>query len=277
MDSVGPFSDAISVSEAETGLWKANIAPGWDIMGNTNGGYVLALIANAMRNATQRSDPLSVTGHFLAPAKSGPITVRTGIHKQGRTAATVSATAFSGERPIVSSIGSFGEVVSGGETLVSRGVPPSLPAVEDCFSLSRLPELPDSEPWPPPFMGKVDIWLHPDDAGFATGIPAGEPRMRAWFELPGEEFVDSLALILAADALPPTTFNSGLPLAWTPTLELTVHVRAVPTPGWLRIDSQTYFITDGRLEVDTLIWDSEDHLVAQSRQLQLLPAKVAGK
>jgi hypothetical protein len=29
-------------------------------------------------------------------------------------------------------------------------------------------------------------------------------------------------------------FNARLPVAWTPTVELTAHIRASPAPGWLR-------------------------------------------
>ena len=271
MKTHGAFAEAIKVTKEGEHVWHGSIAPGWDIVGNTNGGYGMALLANAMRQESGRPDPLSMTGHYLAPARPGSLVIRTETLKQGRTASTVAATAFAGERPIVSALASFGNVVSGGQSLVSLAGPPDLPAVEDCFSLFRAPETPDSVPFPPPFMGKVDLRLDPQDAGFAQGKPSGQPQMRSWFRLPGNESIDSLGLLLAADALPPTTFNSGLPLAWTPTLELTVHVRAIPEPGWLRVDAQTRFISDGRLEVDTLIWDDTDHLVAQSRQLQLLP------
>lgn len=99
--------------------------------------------------------------------------------------------------------------------------------------------------------------------------------MRAYWRLLDDEPVDGIALLLAADSLPPTTFNSGLAVAWTPTLELTVHVRARPRPGWLRLDYRTRFISHGRLEIDGLIWDADDQLVAQSRQLALVPQQPA--
>ena len=42
-----------------------------------------------------------------------------------------------------------------------------------------------------------------------------------WFRLPGDEPVNSPALLWAVDAFPPTAFNARLPVAWTPTVELT--------------------------------------------------------
>ena len=95
--------------------------------------------------------------------------------------------------------------------------------------------------------------------------------MRGWFRLPGGEPVDSLALLCAVDAFPPTAFNARLPVAWTPTVELTAHVRASPAPGWLRCRFSTRFVTAGFLEEDGEVWDSAGRLVGQSRQLALVP------
>ena len=70
--------------------------------------------------------------------------------------------------------------------------------------------------------------MHPDDAGFSRGRPSGEMQLRGWFRLPDDQPLDTLALVLATDAYPPTIFNADLPVAWTPTVELTAHVRARP-------------------------------------------------
>jgi hypothetical protein len=124
---------------------------------------------------------------------------------------------------------------------------------------------------PPPFAGRVDIRMHPDDAGFGRGRPSGAMRMRGWFRLPHEEPLDTMALLLATDAYPPTIFNGDLPVGWTPTVELTTHVRARPAPGWLRCAFTTRYVTGGFLEEDGVVWDETGTLVAQSRQLALVP------
>ncbi len=80
-------------------------------------------------------------------------------------------------------------------------------------------------------MGKVGLRLHPDDATFATGEQSGRPLMRGWFRLPDNECIDSVALLCAVDNPPPTAFNARLPVAWTPTIELTAHIVANPAPG----------------------------------------------
>ena len=104
-----------------------------------------------------------------------------------------------------------------------------------------------------------------------ANLTAGIPRFRGWFRLRNEEPIDCFGLLVAVDAFPPTVFNAQLPIAWTPTLELTTHVRGRPEPGWLRCEFTTRFISGGFLEEDGEVWDSTGRLVAQSRQLALLP------
>ncbi|HYX61402.1 MAG TPA: hypothetical protein VE888_20610 [Streptosporangiaceae bacterium] len=89
--------------------------------------------------------------------------------------------------------------------------------------------------------------------------------------LPGAEPVDTVALLCAVDAFPPTVFNARLPIAWTPTVELTAHIRARPASGWLRCRFATRFVSAGFLEEDGEVWDSTGRLVGQSRQLALVP------
>jgi hypothetical protein len=145
------------------------------------------------------------------------------------------------------------------------GAPPQLPQRE---SLERVTP---GDPFPPNFMGHLDLRLHPDDAGFFEGRRSGTARLRGWLGLPDDEPIDPLALLTMVDAFPPTVFNVDLPVAWVPTLELTAHVRGRPAPGPLACEVRTRFISGGFLEVDGEYWDAEGQLVAQSRQLALVP------
>jgi hypothetical protein len=73
--------------------------------------------------------------------------------------------------------------------------------------------------------------------------------------------------------MPPTTFELGSP-GWAPTLELTVHVRARPAAGWLRLRHETRNLAGGMFEEDCEVWDAAGRLVAQSRQLARQPREV---
>ena len=260
----GPFARATAVQPAAAGEWQASIDAGWEIAGNANGGYLLAMATRALTGATGRPDPVTVTAHYLAPGRPGSVRIVTQILKEGKRFATGTATMFSGTRPLLAVLGTLGDLSQAEGPELIEGAPPELPAPEHCVRVH-------AGAFPPPFMGQVDLRLHPDDAAFATGRQSGQPLMRGWFRLPGAEPVDSLALLCAVDAFPPTAFNARLPIAWTPTVELTAHIRARPAPGWLRCRFATRFVSSGFLEEDGEVWDSTGRLVGQSRQLALVP------
>ena len=259
------FADDTAVHDEGGGRYSAEIRNGWDIAGNANGGYLLSIVARAMRDASGRPDPVSVTGHYLAPGHPGPAEIRTEVVKHGRTLTTMTASLDAGGRRLVQALGAFGDLsTSSGPELV-EAAPPALPPPEECVAVVA------TATFPPPFMGRVDLRLHPEDAGFSDGTPSGKPQVRGWFRLRDGEPIDTMALVLAVDAFPPTVFNARLPVAWTPTVELTAHVRARPSPGWLRCAFTTRFVTGGFLEEDGVLWDDTGTLVAQSRQLALIP------
>jgi hypothetical protein len=130
---------------------------------------------------------------------------------------------------------------------------------------------PAGSPLPvPPLLGRFDLRLDPATAGWARGRPSGRALIQAWFRLHDEREPDPLALLLAVDAMPPVTFELGR-MGWAPTLELTVHVRARPAPGWLRLRHETRNLAGGMFEEDCEVWDAAGRLVAQSRQLARQP------
>ena len=80
----------------------------------------------------------------------------------------------------------------------------------------------------------MDTRLDPATAGWAIGQPSGEPVMRAWMRFADGREPDPLALVIFADALPPTSFAQGN-FGWAPTVQLQVlrprPARAGLVPG----------------------------------------------
>jgi acyl-CoA thioesterase len=261
------FADATAVtpSGADDGVYHGRITEGWEIAGHANGGYLLALAGRALVARSGRPDPVTATAHFLAPGPVGPVDVETDIVRDGGRFTTATAMMRTAERRLMAVLATLGDLSPTGAAELVDARPPVLPDPDDC-----VPVIPN-DPFPPPFMDKVELRLHPEDAGFRTGSPSGYPRIRGWFRLPDGQPVDTIALLCAVDAFPPTAFNARLPMGWTPTVEITAHVRARPEPGWLRCAFTTRFVTGGFLEEDGEIWDTTGRLVAQSRQLALVP------
>lgn len=260
------FDEATAVNSTEPPM-RSEIHTGWDIAGNANGGYLLAIAGRAMATVADRAHPVSLTAHYLSPGRAGPVTVEASVVKAGRRLSTVTATMHSADKPLMQLLGSFGDLDQLEGPKRVDATPPALPAPEECPQVVHDPE----RGFPPPMMEKVELRLHPDDAQFLSGKPSGRPLIRGWLRLPDEEPMDAFGLLMATDALPPTIFNANLPVAWTPTVELTAHIRGLPEPGWLRCQFSTRFISGGMLEEDGEVWDSTGRLIAQSRQLALIP------
>lgn len=259
------FSSATAVSHLMGDVYQSKIESGWDILGNANGGYLMAMAARAMAEVADRPHAVTVTAHYLNPAGPGPVTIDTDLIKRGNRFATVQARLNTPDRPLATIQGTFGTLEPSSASKRFEHGPPDLPSPENCIPFQP------TEAFAPPFYEKVDVRLHPDDVPFLSDSPP-EPRIRGWFRLRDGEPIDTLALLVAVDGFPPAVFNADHPPAWTPTIELTTHVRAVPVPDdWLACAFATRFITGGFLEEDGEVWDATGRLIAQSRQLALLP------
>lgn len=266
--AVEPMSIVTSDLGETVTTYSAEVHDGWDIGGNANGGYLMAIAGRAMAAAVARP-PVTLTAHYLRPAPPGRCEVTVTTVRSGRRFATATASLlmFDGDerREIIRLLGTFGEQSEGGPTYIAEA-PVEIPAYDDC----ELPPSPTDGP-KPTMMTKLASRIYPGDEAFRRGAPTGEARIRGWFAFADHEPIDAIALLLVADAFPPPVFNTQLPVAWVPTVELTVHIRGVPAPGPLRCSYRSRFVHDGLLDEDGEIWDANGTLVAQSRQLALMP------
>ncbi len=267
------FDIATAVSPLGAGRFAGEIVDGWDIGGNANGGYLLAVAVNAIRRASARADPVTVTAHFLAPGRPGPVVVATEVLKTGKRLVTMGGTVWSGDRRLLQVLAAFGDLPEPADQgfVFSDGGPPSLPPMEDCVRRPTTQGEIDVA-----IAHRLDIRLDPASSGYTTGRRrvAGDPgrraEMRGYVSFADARPWDTLGLMLACDCLPPAVFHLDLPPGWVPTVELTVHVRARPSPGPLRCRFTTRFVTGDLFEEDGQLWDSAGRLVALSRQLALL-------
>ena len=260
----------------DPGVYQAELDSGWRIGGGINGGLLLATAARALScelgAACGHTDPFSISAYYLTAARPGPATVRTEVIRRGRSISTgqasltqLGADGIPAER--LRAIASYGSLETLKGDVRTSAAPPQLPPPEKCVTSEQAPRefLAQAD-----LLQRFDLRLDPAVVGWAVGAPSGAGTIRGWLRLADGREPDPLMLLLAADALPPVTFDLGL-FGWTPTLELTVHVRARPAPGWLRITHSTRNLAGGYLEEDAEVWDSADRLVAQSRQLAAAP------
>ena len=104
------FDHATRPTPLGNGVYDTPVEDRWDINGNANGGYLLALVGNAMRAESGRAHPVSISMHYLSPAPAGPATTTCEVVKAGRRLSTVVASMSRDGRDVVRSIGTFGDV-----------------------------------------------------------------------------------------------------------------------------------------------------------------------
>jgi acyl-coenzyme A thioesterase PaaI-like protein len=257
------FDDATSVTSLGDGRYSARVVAGWDIGGNANGGYLMALCARAMRDLTGDPCILTMTGNFLAPINDADVTIDVELVKRGRTVSTTHASMRADGREVLRVVAVTGELPR--ETPPVHSAPmPEMPAPDVCFRDDR------GDRWTKPaLVDKITLRLHPDDAAFMEKRVTGVARMRGWLSFVDDRPLDDLALLLAVDALPPAVFNLGSAVRWVPTIQLTTYVRNLPAPGPVLVVAHCDHVQGNLLDENVTVWDSRGTLVAQARQLAM--------
>ncbi|MFC5998961.1 thioesterase family protein [Quadrisphaera sp. GCM10027208] len=262
------------------GRWRCAVDPEWTIGGRPNGGYLLALatraaLAEVDARGGEHLDPLAVSGAYLAVAPAGPLDVDVEVLRTGRGTSVLRATVHApqDDEAYVAVTLTCGTLPAAGRGHRHDAVPPvALPPLERCV---RLPA--GTKDYEAPLLGQVAEHVDPDCLGWVTGPPSGRGELRGYLTFDDGRPPDALALLLAADALPPATFDLGL-TGWVPTLQLSVWLRAHPAPGPLAVRQRVRVVDDGSASggrsatVDETcdVWDSTGALVATGHQLASL-------
>jgi acyl-CoA thioesterase len=249
------------------GRFAVDVSDCWNIGDNPNGGYLTAIALQGLRSLGRHQDPISVTTHFLRPGSGdcpGELSVST--IRAGRSVTTARASLVQDGRQrleVVAAMGDLSRVSDGGPSMTIA--PTDMPPPEECVERDLL------EQGVSLFISsRVDLRVHPSMSEAGASDTA---ETRGWIRFADGRPPDTLAAVLFSDAFAPSIFALLGRVGWVPTIELTVHVRARPAPGWMLGRFVTEDLRDGRMVEDGWLWDAEGTLIARSRQLaMLLPA-----
>lgn len=265
------FDEATAVAAAGPGRYRAVPDERFAIFrpdgtGAVNGGVLVATALRAVFDTSPHPHPVATSTHFLSVPLLKPAEVEVTWLRQGRTVATARATVVQDERPVLDLTVATGNLApAGGDELVWTGEPPPFPPIEDCVDLGDWPTAGTGQGMTG-YPGQVDVRLDPATAGWRHSQAPGLPEMRGYFRLREDRDPDAYLLALAVDSLPPVVFGLGA-RGWSPTVELSWHMRAVPGPGPLRVATRCRQVSGGWFDEEAEVWDAAGQLVAQSRQL----------
>jgi acyl-CoA thioesterase len=251
------FDAATRLTTAGEGLFEAEISDRWSGLASVNGGFLMATCVRTLATVLPFPDPVTVSGLYLRPGNAGPALIRTELIRAGRTTAFGEAHLLQEGKEVLRVTTAFADL-SAATPQYAGGTPPKLPAPEDCLRLGGIAAISLAERFE---------YRAPAAPGWMTGSPSGDPFAEFWMRFADGRPADTMTLPLIVDAAPPAVLELGMS---STTIELTVHVRARPAPGWLACRTSTRFVSGGYHEEDFEVWDSAGALVAQSRQLALV-------
>lgn len=234
---------------------------GWRIGEVPNGGYVLAVAGRALRESLPHRDPLAVNAFFLSPTRLGPLQCSIEVLRVGRNTSHAVARLYQDDELKVQVTAAYSVLDSRqGETWLA-GPALELPPIEACIE-HRRSEL--------EFHQRVDLRLATGAGVFTAAGSNGSGEFSGYVQHRDGAPPDVLSLLMFADAFPPPAYSVLGVVGWVPTVELSVQVRAHPSPGPLRVRLSSRFLTRGVVEEDGEYWDSQGSLVALSRQTALV-------
>ena len=253
------FDQDVALTENQTGRFKTEISKNWSINGNPNGGYLMAILANAMQQKSGKSTATICTATYLSKALAGPADLITEHIGQSRHFDRWDARLVQDGKEKIRAMGTFSDIDMSRTDRRYEKSPPNLVAKENCMQIPPMGNYTVYE--------NMDVRLDPRCAGWFTGSLIDISEHKGWIRFQDNRCFDAPALLLAADAFPPPVFASQGMVAWVPTIEFSVNIRSIPRTPWLKCTFRTHFINNGILEEDGEIWDENDELVAVSRQI----------
>jgi acyl-CoA thioesterase len=257
---VGQFADETAIRTNGDGSFVTRLSSSWSIGANPNGGYAVQPVLRALTELSGRPDPVSVTVHYLRPALGDAEgDVQAAVARAGRRATHARGTLVQdgAERLTVAAV--LTDLTRPASDVPDPALtvpPPPIPPPERCIDRRELGQGIEL-----PLLSRVDVRVRRPDG---TAIVDG------WIRFTDGSVPTAAALVLFADAFPPAAHGVVPRVGWVPTLELTVHVRRRPAPGWVQAHIECDDVAGGWMIETGTLWDETGALVARSRQLGLL-------
>lgn len=253
-----------SVERVAEHLYRGRVASQWNIADNPNGGYLLSIAIQALQQTLEHPEPLSVTAHYLRPGiPDTDCEVTTEVLRKGRTISTARATLSQAGKERLELICAFGDLSVPASEVPPLTMPqPAMPPPDECLQRSG-----DLQGINLAIDQRLDVRLHPEQAQPGK---AEQAEVSGWIRFLDGTEPSPQSLLLFVDSFPPSVIPVMGVVGWVPTIELTVHIRKRPAPGWVMGQFRTDDLADGRGIESSCLWDSEGSLVAQGRQLCLV-------
>jgi acyl-CoA thioesterase len=262
--ALNPFDADIAVKRLAEGRFGAVIQENWWVGRGPNGGYIAAILINALAAVETERPVRSLSVHFLRPPAAGPAEIAVTVERRGRAASFLSARLEQQGKVCVSALAAFSDPWEGPSYQAAE-----MPVVRPPEELPR--RVPGEEA--PIFFRNYETAVAIGAAPFGS---AEEPVTGGWIRSREPRQLDAPLAAAILDAWIPTAFMVLDRPHPAPTLDLTIHFRTpLPPSGsepgdWYLSVFRSGLARDGFFDEDGELWSADGRLLAQCRQLALL-------
>lgn len=262
------FDAETALTALGDGCYEATLDESWWIERGPNGGLLAVLLLRACQETVRDPgrDPRSLTIHFLEAPAGGPCQIATTVERAGRSVTALSARLTQAGRTCALALAAF---AAPRESLTFvEGTAPEVPSPE---ALATFP--PEGISFPP-FTRRYEYRWAIGDAPFSGSTSS---RVGGWMRLAERRVADALLIAAFSDAWMPCIYPRLPAPIGAPTLDLTIHFRArLPLEGATPDDFylctfSSQLAQSGVFDENGEIWSRDGRLLAQARQLAMLP------
>ncbi len=253
------FDKDISLVQKDEFSFKGNIAENWSINGNPNGGYLMAIMANAALTHSDKSSTPILTANYISRCVPGEADLYVEEISRSPQFNRLQSRLLQDGKEKIRFIGTFAGKKNGCFIERYETKIPDIAPLEECIQIPVIPQF--------TLFDNIDLRLDPVCAGWLQGALSDKSEQKGWITFKDDRPYDIFSVLLIADSFPPPVLSSQGVIEWVPTIEFSVNIRNIPETRWLKCIFRTRFITCGLLESDGEVWDEEGGLVAISRQI----------
>ena len=257
----------MALSAVGAGRYGATVQPAWNGPVAPNGGVLAATMLRAAQAelGPDAPPPRTVAAHFFEAPAAGDVDLTVEVMRRGKRVSACDVRLLQA-RLLVAQATIVASAPRPQAAHLTRD-PPAMPDPTDVAPIGAA-----LFPSAPALFGQLEIRPALGPPIFARGDRA---LTGGWMALRGDDApLDPARLCALTDLWWPAVFGMLDRPAAVPTIQLTVHLRAVARavrgPVFARFETRQ--IAEGHLEESGELWSSERELLAESRQLALLPA-----
>lgn len=253
------LTDVLTADRLEDGPLRLDRS--WWSWAGPHGGLLAAVALRAGRSlAGPGRTPRALSVQLLRTVEDGEVRPEAHLVREGGASSTVSSVLRGSDGGVVlQAVLTSGRARGGGEPYAVVGMP-QVPSPQDCAPLALPVEL-------------VPYGQHFEHRPAAGALPfSGGDRAElvAWVRLRADDPLDTAALTVLVDAMPPALYGVVREPVVVPTVELTVAYASgldeAPRRGWVLVRIATRTAADGWCVDDSEVWAPDGVLLAQARQ-----------